>query len=182
MRRLDPSKNAALEPGKRVMLQRAIDAADATCTRVPNYPRALGPVSVAQFLLESDWGRADAGGAFNYFGLKARGAEPFVERKTREVVNGKTLVTMARFRTFASMEDCFVAHAELICNRYRGNGQRIYAKAMMYVDQPVSFAHALTGIYATDPAYGEKLVAIMRSRGLLTTFGYGDLGLRAVES
>ncbi|MEX2155091.1 MAG: glucosaminidase domain-containing protein [Gemmatimonadaceae bacterium] len=164
-------KNAALKPAQRVALQLAIDTAEATSRRVAGYPPALQPVSVAQFLLESAWGAADCGGARNYFGIKARGDEPFVERQTREVVRGKTLVTKARFRKFASIEECFVAHALLITTRRRGD-RLIYEKAMAHPLSPVAFAHALTGIYATDPEYGTKLVRAMRDRGLLDTFGF----------
>lgn len=174
---LSARKNAALTSGQRAILQLAIDAAEATSRRVADYPPALKPVSVAQFLLESAWGRADCGGARNYFGIKARGDEPFVERKTREVVRGKTIVTTARFRRFASIEDCFTAHALLITSRRRGE-RLIYERAMQHTTDPVGFAHALTGVYATDPDYGPKLERVMRDRGLLETFGFDVAGNR----
>lgn len=169
----DEEKNKGLEPWKKAALQLAIDAADATATRVANYPRALGPVSVAQFLLESAWGKADAGGALNFFGLKARGDEPYVERPTHEVVGGRVIETTARFRRFSTTIECFVAHALLITTRRRGT-RLIYERAMQYPANPIAFANALTGVYATDPNYGEKLCRIMADRGLYRTFGFFD--------
>jgi flagellum-specific peptidoglycan hydrolase FlgJ len=170
---LDQSKNAALPSAKRAALQMAIDTAEVTARRVANYPPALMPVSVAQFLLESDWGRADAGGAKNFFGIKARGDEPFVERKTFEVVEGKTVAVMAKFRKFSSVAECFQAHADLICNRSRGD-HKIYARALEHPSDPRAFAQALTGVYATDQAYGAKLIRVMQDRGLLGTFGFTE--------
>ena len=52
------------------------------------------------------------------------------------------------------------------------SGQKIYASALAHPNDPIAFARALTGVYATDPQYGDKLIAIMRDRGLLETFGY----------
>jgi flagellum-specific peptidoglycan hydrolase FlgJ len=172
----ETNKNAELPDWKRAALQLAIDAAENVSRRVAGYPSALKPVSVAQFLLESNWGKADAGGAKNYFGIKARGTEPFVERPTWEVVHGQNVQVSAKFRKFDSIEECFTAHAELICNRRRGNTM-IYARALEHPTDPIAFAHALTGVYATDPQYGTKLTAIMRDRGLLITFGFSEGGL-----
>jgi flagellum-specific peptidoglycan hydrolase FlgJ len=166
------SKNAHLDAWKQRALQAAVDAAEACAGCVADYPPALTPVTVAQFLLESDWGRAGMGEANNYFGIKARDGEPFVVRTTREVINGKTVTVEARFRKYDSMADCFADHARLICERRRPNGRRIYDAALQHPDDPVAFARALASVYATDPHYGDKLVAIMSDRGLLETFGF----------
>src|SRR4051812_37304409 len=135
-------KNATLTAARRSILQLAIDTAEATSRRVAGYPPALQPVSVAQFLLESAWGAADCQGSRNYFGIKARDGEPAIALKTKEVVKDKTFVTTARFRVFSSMEECFVAHAQLITQRRRGD-QLIYARALAHPTDPIAFAHAL---------------------------------------
>lgn len=166
------SKNAKLESWKREILQRAIDSAEEAAKGVANCPPALVPVTVAQFLLESDWGRAGMGDAQNYFGIKARPGEPFVTRSTSEFVNGTKVSVDAKFRAYTSMAECFADHASLICERTRPNGKKIYEAALQRGDDPCAFARALTGVYATDPEYGEKLVAIMNSRGLLESFGF----------
>jgi flagellum-specific peptidoglycan hydrolase FlgJ len=165
-------KNARLESWKRQALQTAADAAEEAAAAVASYPPALTPVTVAQFLLESNWGRAGMGDANNYFGIKARPGEAFVLKDTTEVIGGKRLPVKAKFRRYASMTECFADHARLICERRRADGRPIYQAALAHPNDPVAFAHALTGVYATDPDYGKKLVAIMRDRGLLTTFGF----------
>lgn len=165
------SKNARLEPWKRDALRVAIDAAEKAASMIDDCPPALLPVTVAQFLLESNWGKAGMGDAHNYFGIKAREGEPFVVKKTTEFVNGKAVTVEAKFRAFGSMEESFAAHARLICERTRKGGGKIYAKALEKRDDPRAFARALTGVYATDPEYGDKLVSIMESRGLLESFG-----------
>ena len=166
------TKNAKLESWKRDVLQQALDAAERAAADVADCPRALVPVTVAQFLLESGWGQAGMGDAHNYFGIKARDGEPSVTKSTTEYVNGKPVRVDARFRAYGSMAECFADHAQLICARTRPNGAKIYADALAHPDDPCAFARALTGVYATDPQYGEKLVSIMRDRGLLESFGF----------
>jgi flagellum-specific peptidoglycan hydrolase FlgJ len=70
------------------------------------------------------------------------------------------------------MAECFADHARLLCTRRWPDGRLIYAAALAHPTDPVAFARALTGVYATDPAYGDKLVAIMRDRGLCEAFGF----------
>lgn len=167
-------KNAHLDDWKRVALQHACDAADSASSLVSDYPPALTPVTVAQFLLESDWGRRGIGSANNFFGIKARDGEPSVSVQTTEYVNGKPVKVEQRFRAYNSMAESFANHARLICDR-TVDGKKIYAAALSHPSDPIAFAHALTGVYATDPDYGKKLVAIMRDRGLLETFGYDEV-------
>lgn len=166
------NKNANLEPWKRSALQTALDAAEQAAKDIPDCPPALVPVTVAQFLLESNWGRSGMGSAYNFFGIKARDGEPFVVRTTTEFVNGHPVNVEARFRAYGSMAECFAEHAKLICQRTRPSGAKIYANALIHANDPCAFARALTGIYATDPEYGQKLVDIMVHRGLLDSFGF----------
>ena len=43
-------------------------------------------VTLAQAIIESGWGDSHMGDAWNFFGIKAQGDEPFVVVRTREVV------------------------------------------------------------------------------------------------
>src|SRR4051812_10321658 len=126
MAMLVAKKNANLESWKRDALQTALDAAEKAATTIPNCPPALAPVTVAQFLLESNWGRAGMGEAHNYFGIKARPGEPAVSKATTEFVNGKPVAQNAAFRAYASMAECFADHASLLCERKKPNGEKIY--------------------------------------------------------
>lgn len=172
MATIDATKNAHLDDWKRTALQRACDAAATAASQLSDYPPALTPVTVAQFLLESDWGRRGMGEANNFFGIKARAGEPSVTLETTEFVNGKPVKVPQQFRRYDSMADSFADHARLIVDRATSSGQKIYASALAHPNDPIAFARALTGVYATDPQYGDKLIAIMRDRGLLETFGY----------
>src|SRR3954465_14548932 len=98
MAMLVEAKNAHLEPVKRTALEAAIAAAEEANKSLPSAPAALMPVTVAQFLLESNWGASAMGDAHNYFGIKARDGEPFVTKKTWEHINGKDVQVDAKFR------------------------------------------------------------------------------------
>jgi flagellum-specific peptidoglycan hydrolase FlgJ len=117
-------------------------------------------VTLAQWALESNWGKAMPSGSNNPFGIKATAADPFVEAQTREVVNGKDITIVAKFRKFASMDDAFDQHGRLLATA------RPYAQARTQVGNPDAFADALTGVYATDPNYGTALKRIMKTYNL----------------
>lgn len=112
-------------------------------------------VTLAQWALESSWGRAMPEGSNNPFGIKAVAGEPFVTCQTREVINGASVMVPAKFRKFSSIDDAFDAHAKLLAQG------RPYIAAMKHVEDPDAFALALTGVYATDPNYGVSLVRLM---------------------
>lgn len=118
-------------------------------------------VSIAQYALESGWGKHMPTGSNNPFGMKVRagGTDPYVETQTREVVNGKDVYITARFRKFASIADAFDAHAQLLL-------RPVYANARSKLPNPDAFADALTGVYATDPKYGTLLKSIMKGSNL----------------
>lgn len=118
-------------------------------------------VSLAQWALESGWGKKDLG-CFNYFGMKCRVGknDPFVSLPTREVIGGKNVMVQAKFRKFANAEEAFNAHAELLALA------PVYAKVRAELPDPIAFAHALTGVYATDPNYGKLLESIIRGSNL----------------
>jgi flagellum-specific peptidoglycan hydrolase FlgJ len=118
-------------------------------------------VSIAQYGLESGWGQHMPPGSNNPFGMKVRNGkdDPFVEIRTREVIKGKEVYVVARFRKFPSIADAFIAHGELLL-------QPVYAKARTKLPDPDAFADALTGVYATDPNYGKLLKQIMKGSNL----------------
>ncbi|AZG16263.1 flagellar assembly peptidoglycan hydrolase FlgJ [Cupriavidus pauculus] len=118
---------------------------------------------VGQAALESGWGRreirnADGTSSFNVFGIKA-GANwkgPTTEILTTEYVDGQPQKVRAKFRAYGSYEEACNDYARLISNNPRYAGVVSAANAE-------EAAHGLQRAgYATDPAYGEKLVRIMR--------------------
>src|SRR5262245_23920453 len=117
-------------------------------------------VTLAQAIVESGWGDSHMGDAWNFFGIKAQGSEPFVVVRTREVVGGKDVFIDAKFRRFSSMEDCFRAHGRFLRDNSR------YAPAFETTDAE-SFARAIHAAgYATDPHYSDVLIGIMRENDL----------------
>ena len=137
--------------------QDVIDAAQAS-ERKHGIPAS---VSLAQFALESAWGKKMPAGSNNPFGIKAVGNQPSVSVRTREVDrNGRSYYIQAPFRKFASIAEAFDQHGRLLAQG------KPYAKARLKLPDPDAFADALTGVYATDPLYGELLRKIMRQSKL----------------
>jgi hypothetical protein len=118
-------------------------------------------VTVAQAILESDWGRSTlARSAGNYFGMKAIGGlgnDGVVWLPTAEYTpEGERYEMLSAFRAYKSLTDSMVDHDLLLRNAAR------YAPAMEVAHDPRQFAHMLAkGGYATDPAYADKLIALM---------------------
>lgn len=113
-------------------------------------------VTLAQWAVESGWGKHCPGN--NPFGMKPRAGkgDPFQMLMTREwsKARGNYYVPQP-FRTFPSIADAFDAHAELLATA------PCYAKARACLPDAQGFVDALTGVYATDPHYGETLCAVM---------------------
>jgi flagellum-specific peptidoglycan hydrolase FlgJ len=116
-------------------------------------------VSLAQWIVESGWGAHMPVGSNNPFGIKAGPDQPHVDAITHEFTHGRYVTITAHFAKFASAADAFDAHAKLLATHpaYHHSMQAPNAE---------QFAERLQGIYATDPHYGDKLVASMRKYGL----------------
>lgn len=135
-----------------------IDAAQ-TAMKATGIPAS---VTIAQWALESGWGKHMPPGSNNPFGMKVRVGknDPFVAIKTREVINGKEVFPVQNFRKFASIADAFEAHAQLLL-------QPVYAKCRKILPDAILFARSLQGVYATDPKYADLLTSIIRGSNLL---------------
>lgn len=96
---------------------------------------------VAQSALESNWGKSQSG-KFNFGGIKGKGTI----RKTREVIDGKSIHINDSFRDFKDIDDYANYHVSLLNNkRYNAftGGD--------FIDRVVK------GGYATDPNYKRAL-------------------------
>lgn len=114
-------------------------------------------ISIAQWILESGWGRSMPQGSNNPFGIKAAPGQPYVMAATREEIHGKIVHITAPFRVFMSIADAFDQHGKLLATH------PAYALARSSLTDPDAYARALTGHYATDSQYGAKLIAFMRA-------------------
>jgi hypothetical protein len=117
-------------------------------------------VTVAQAILESDWGRSQLSqSANNYFGIKATssmGNDGLVWMPTSEYdASGQSYDTISPFRAYKSLMDSMTDHDRLLLT-----GR--YAPAMRVANDPKQFAQQLYAAgYSTDPAYADKLIALM---------------------
>ena len=119
-------------------------------------------VTLAQWIYESTWGTSQlAREANNYFGIKAVPSEAYMEFPTHEVVQGRSVLEMAKFASYGTMFESFAAHGKLLASLSR------YAPAMLFAKQPTTFAVALQRCgYSTSPTYAARLQIAMRDYNL----------------
>lgn len=127
------------------------------CQRTAGIPVSF---TLAQAALESAWGKLALGN--NLFGVKADSSwhGPTVSFRTTEHVAGTDVHPIGTFRAYASWQACLDDHAAFLKANPR------YAACFLEKTgegwaRAVAAAH-----YATDPAYADKLVAIIRGRNL----------------
>jgi flagellum-specific peptidoglycan hydrolase FlgJ len=124
------------------------------------YP--FGPfvsVTLAQWALESAYGRAEPPGSDNAFGIKAVPGQDYVVAMTHETLHGVYVELPQHFAKFNSLADAFDAHARLLATA------PCYHAAQA-AQTPEVYAMALQGVYATGipgHPYGTALIAIMRT-------------------
>jgi flagellum-specific peptidoglycan hydrolase FlgJ len=117
-------------------------------------------VCLAQWALESGWGRAMPPRSNNPFGIKARSYDPAVVAMTREVVDGRSVRLPQRFRKFPTLDAAFAYHGRLLATG------AAYAAARAVRHDGRAFARALQGHYATDPDYAAHLLALIDAHDL----------------
>ncbi|MBB3009513.1 flagellar assembly peptidoglycan hydrolase FlgJ [Cupriavidus alkaliphilus] len=118
---------------------------------------------VGQAALESGWGQreithADGSSTFNVFGIKAGPSWKgrVAEITTTEYIDGQPQKVRAKFRAYGSYDEACADYARLLTSNPRYAGVVSAATAE-------DAAHGLQRAgYATDPAYGHKLVKIMK--------------------
>jgi len=125
------------------------------CQRNTGIPASF---TLAQAALESSWGASAPG--CNLFGIKPgpkwKGAVVLVN--THEVVNGKLVAVLAKFRAYKTWGECLSDRAGF----FRDNPR--YAACFKETTGP-GWARAVARAgYATDPDYAEKLIAVMYGR------------------
>ncbi len=140
--------------------------APAQASHAKFYPR--GPfvsITLAQWIDESAWG-AVTSGKNNYFGIKATEAQILAgkatQRWTHETLRGVYQKVTDYFADYDSVEDCFDAHAALLCTPW-------YARCVA-AKTPADYAHALWECdYATGipgHPYDSVLIGIMNTYDL----------------
>lgn len=145
-------------------LTQAVPAAQAAM-RATGVPASI---TLAQGALESGWLQHLPAGSNNCFGIKAShpdDPETYVEARTHEFVHGQETAVAQPFQKYATLNDCFVAHAALLSQAAR------YAPAMAVKDDVDKFAHAImTCGYSTNrpplaahpPFYADELLQLIQ--------------------
>lgn len=122
-------------------------------------------VTIAQAILESDWGQsALSREANNFFGIKASGAvgnDGAVWMPTLEYAQGGSYTVIAPFRAYKSMADSVADHTAL----FQELGA--YRDALQAAGSPDEFARRIAHDgYASDPAYADKVIGLMQRYNL----------------
>lgn len=120
-------------------------------------------VTVAQSILESNWGRSKLSTAErNYFGFKCvtpSSPGPLALRcaqyPTTECVPAPCHPVDAYFRSYASIDDSFRDYGRLLTTSAN------YAAALPVRADPDAFIRAVAKKYATDPEYANKVIRLM---------------------
>ena len=116
-------------------------------------------VVMAQAVQESGWGRSGLARSHgNLFGIKSW-SDKGVELATTE---GAGVPTRASFRRWTDWTESVEVHGRLLSNDPR------YAHANAHREDAEAYVKAIAPVYASDPAYAEKLVKIMRRYELTT--------------
>jgi flagellum-specific peptidoglycan hydrolase FlgJ len=114
-------------------------------------------VTIAQAIEESAWGQsALATTDHNLFGIKGTGPAGSDPLPTQEFENGQSVTHIALFRVYHDAAESIDDHGKLLAT------SGYYRRAMADTQDPNAFAAALTGVYATDPDYGSKLIDLMQ--------------------
>ncbi len=118
-------------------------------------------VTIAQAIEESGWGQSSlAVKDNNLFGIKGTGPAGTDQLPTQEYQDGQWVSLTAPFRVYHTAAQSIDDHGKLLAT------SGYYTRAMGVRRSPNAFAAALTGVYATDPSYGETLIGLMRQYNL----------------
>ena len=126
----------------------------------------LPSVTAAQFILESASGNSSlAKASNNYFGIKA--SAPWTGDThtivSNEEINGVMVPKKSVFRKYATWQDSVQDHSTFFISTE--TRKKVYAGIIGETDYKKA-CNAMTGSYATDSAYGKKLIAIIEANGL----------------
>lgn len=121
-------------------------------------------ITIAQAALESAWGESGlAKAGNNLFGIKADSlwCGQTLTMNTKEFIKGQWMVVPALWRKYPSWQASIDDHAAFLKRNPR-------YKACFACTSAPAFARALAQAgYATDPAYADKVIGLMKQHNLL---------------
>lgn len=137
----------------------------------------LASVSLAQFILESDFGRSElAQNANNCFGMKqtlsgnkwsgsAWDGKSVYNKKTKEYVKGKYITITAPFRKYPDIEHSIADHSAYLIGAMNGSKKR-YAGLKGEKNHKKAITIIKNGGYATSPKYIENICNVIMKYNL----------------
>ncbi|EPH11800.1 glycoside hydrolase family 73 protein [Facklamia hominis] len=122
----------------------------------------LASVSLAQAMLESDFGRSQlASQDYNLYGVKTDPSDPNKALyPTLEFQNGEWVEIMDAFKHYNSWEESMREHARLIVNGTSWNPQQ-YAAVLAGQNYQEQARGLQSSGYATDPDYADKIIRMI---------------------
>lgn len=128
--------------------------------RARNQYGILPSLTIAQAILESNWGRSAPGNML--FGIKWTEGCGFESQllKTKEYQNGQWITVYAKFRKYESMADSVADHAAFLKRNRR------YSNLLGVADYKTACRLIKEDGYATDPNYTYLLINLIESNNL----------------
>lgn len=138
----------------------------------------LASVSLAQFILESDYGRSElAQAANNCFGMKkslsgnswpdsAWDGKSVYKKPTKEHVNGKYITVTAEFRKYPDIAKSIADHSAYLLGAMNGKKKR-YAGLKSETSYKKAVTIIKNGGYATAPDYIDKVCSLIKKYRLM---------------
>lgn len=122
----------------------------------------LPSISIAQAILESNWGNSELSEKYNnFYGIKGSEEANTVLMNTKEFVDEEWIEINGRFRIYESWQDSMNAHTKLFVEGTTWNPQQYAAVLAADSYRDAAFALQASG-YATDPTYPEKLIELIQ--------------------
>ncbi len=180
-----------INAGAGAVISKALKASDLKNMNVADIIKKVGPlftvdqkktgvlasVSLAQFILESDYGRSElAQAANNCFGMKrnlsgnswpdsAWDGKSVYKKPTKEHVDGKYITVTAEFRKYPDIAKSIADHSAYLLGAMNGKKKRYGG-----IKGETSYKKAITvikdGGYATSPDYIEKICSLIKKYDL----------------
>ncbi len=147
----NPMGQARIPAGKEGFVESMMPLAMEVSKKTGLDPRMV----VAQAALETGWGKSAPGN--NYFGIKSHGQPGGNTLPTTEVVNGQPVRTQDSFRAYGSPAESAQGYADFVTQNPR------YKPMLAAQGLDAQVAALGKSGYATDPAYGDKVLQIARA-------------------
>jgi flagellum-specific peptidoglycan hydrolase FlgJ len=144
-------------------------------------PAAL---SAAQCIIETGWLQHYPDN--NCFGIKNTDRYPgAVYTFTKEFIDGTWHTLRLAFESYPTLADCFIDHGQLLMGGFSIERRNCYHPAYVIycADHDVeAFARRIAVFYATDPAYAELIVTLMKSNRVIEAIAEARANLEKKET